>query len=224
MTHPQHADRTHLDDGHPNPPFPAAQVPQPRFHRSAAHRNPHARRRWAAAGGAAALSLALAGGSIVLTSPVVGASTSHHVVMVKKTSNPNHGTILVATNGFTLYRLTHDTPNHSTCTGSCASIWPPLLLPKGDKKAAGASGISGVSQIKLPNGRWQVTYHKMPLYRFSGDQSKGSTAGQGIGGIWFVVHPSSSASTTANSGSSSGSNGSTGSQGGSSGSGGYGGY
>jgi hypothetical protein len=37
----------------------------------------------------------------------------------------------------------------------------------------------------------------MPLYRFSGDQSKGSTAGQGIGGIWFVVHPSSSASATA---------------------------
>jgi hypothetical protein len=40
----------------------------------------------------------------------------------------------------------------------------------------------------LSDGRRQLTYNKMPLYTFA-DDSGTSVDGQGIGGVWFVVHP-----------------------------------
>ena len=59
-------------------------------------------------------------------------ATKPPVVVVAK-ARPTVGTILVTVSGgATLYRDTNDGPNDPTCTGGCASIWPPLLLPAGD--------------------------------------------------------------------------------------------
>jgi hypothetical protein len=47
----------------------------------------------------------------------------------------------------------------------------------------------------VSDGRRQLTYNRMPLYTFS-DDSGTSVNGQGIGGVWFVVHPTASTKTT----------------------------
>src|SRR5262245_56864657 len=51
------------------------------------------------------------------------------------------GTVLVNGQGYTLYYLTTDQHSTPTCTGSCASTWPPQMV-SGAVPAAG-SGVSG---------------------------------------------------------------------------------
>ena len=41
------------------------------------------------------------------------------------------GTVLASASGQTLYHYTSDPVGKVTCTGACAKVWPPLLLPKG---------------------------------------------------------------------------------------------
>ena len=47
--------------------------------------------------------------------------------------------------------------------------------------------------VKTHDGRLQVIFHHMPLYRYAADHGT-SVKGQGIGGVWFLVHPSGSGS------------------------------
>lgn len=104
------------------------------------------------------------------------------------------GTILVDSKGFTLYRLSTDSANHSVCTGACAQTWPPLLVTGGGSPMAG-SGVSGLGEIQSSGGE-QVTYHGMPLYTFSGDSGPGQANGQDVKdtwGTWFVVTTSAPA-------------------------------
>jgi predicted lipoprotein with Yx(FWY)xxD motif len=118
------------------------------------------------------------------------------------------GTVLVSTNGHTLYHLTTDTAGNSTCTGSCAQLWPPVTVPAGSTPKAGA-GMSGkLATITRSDGSTQVTYNGEPLYQYSLDTTTGDALGQGVAGVWFAVKAtgsssapsSSSTSTTAKSG------------------------
>jgi len=43
--------------------------------------------------------------------------------------------------------------------------------------------------IARDDGKKQTTYKGMPLYYFAGDKNPGDTAGQGMGGNWYVVNP-----------------------------------
>ncbi|MFZ0248971.1 MAG: hypothetical protein WAL61_03435 [Acidimicrobiales bacterium] len=96
------------------------------------------------------------------------------------------GTVLTTSSGLTLYRFADDRPNTASCSGACASIWPPLLASKG-AHVSGPKGVKGLSLLKVGNGQWQVTFHKLPLYRFEGDKKKGQANGQNIGKVWFAV-------------------------------------
>jgi predicted lipoprotein with Yx(FWY)xxD motif len=127
------------------------------------------------------------------------------------------GTVLVNSQGFTLYHLNGETASNIVCTASCVSLWPPL---KASGTPTGGSGATGtLSTVMRPDGISQVTYDGMTLYTFSGDTQPGQANGEGIEGKWFAV-------TTAGKPAGSGSGGSTTGGGGStSGSGGrYGGY
>ena len=154
-----------------------------------------------------AVATVAAGAIAIPLAQQASAHSAKDTVVVKTAKRGNLGTILVSAKGATLYHYTPDGPNKPTCTGGCASAWPPLLLPAGTTVAHGAKGVTGLGTVKLASGRLQVTDHKVPLYRFSGDKGS-STHGQGIGGIWFVVHPkgattagaSGTTSTTASSG------------------------
>jgi predicted lipoprotein with Yx(FWY)xxD motif len=68
-----------------------------------------------------------------------------------------------------------------TVLASCGVPRQPIL------KDGVASAIIGTVQRK--DGTMQVTYNGMPLYYFMKDQTPGSSAGQGVGQVWFVVTP-----------------------------------
>ena len=115
--------------------------------------------------------------------PAPGAAS----LTVGSANGPTLGAYLIGQNGMTLYVLTTDTPDTSTCAGSCATTWPPLIV------AAGAS-ITGPTGATLPfatitraDGTVQVTYNHMPLYYYSGDSVAGDTNGQGKNNTWFVA-------------------------------------
>ncbi len=121
---------------------------------------------------------------------------------------PHVGTVLTTGAGLTLYRFTANPAGMSTCTGSCAKIWPPLLAAKGDH-VSGPRGVKGLSLIDVGGGHWQVAFHDVALYRFEGDAKKGQAKGQGIAHEWFAVLksgiPAGTASGTAAAGTGAGS-------------------
>jgi predicted lipoprotein with Yx(FWY)xxD motif len=101
------------------------------------------------------------------------------------------GPILIDSRGRTLYLWQADTGAKSTCTGACASAWPPLVTT--GKPTAG-SGVrsSLLGTTKRANGTEQVTYNGHPLYRFAGDTAPRQTNGQGstgFGALWYVLSP-----------------------------------
>jgi len=109
-------------------------------------------------------------------------------VTVKVAHNATLNTsILVDQSGRTLYHITTDTGKKVTCTGACATIWPPLTVPKGTKAAAGSGVVkSKLGTIIRPDGRTQVTYAGLTLYRYSGDSKPGQAKGEGFQKIWYV--------------------------------------
>lgn len=117
-------------------------------------------------------------------------------VTIGTRSVPGEGTVLVDAKGFTLYDLASETGGTIKCTGSCASNWPPVLLPAGVMSATAGSGVSAskLGTIKRPDGGTQVTYNGMPLYLFVNDQSPGQANGQGVAGFHLVTPSGSSSS------------------------------
>jgi predicted lipoprotein with Yx(FWY)xxD motif len=102
------------------------------------------------------------------------------------------GTILVAANGMTLYRLSGEQNGKWICTSAaCVKTWPPLAPP--------ASGnVASLGTTKRPDGTMQVTYKGMPLYTFAHDQRPGDVNGQGIKdvGTWNAVTTSAAKSNS----------------------------
>ena len=122
-------------------------------------------------------------------------------------ANSSLGPILIDSQGRTLYLWQADTGAKSTCTGACASAWPPLVTT--GKPTAG-SGVSGtlLGTTKRANASEQVTYNGHPLYRFAGDTASRQTNGQrstGFGAPSYVLSPRGNAltGTTASTGGSS---------------------
>jgi predicted lipoprotein with Yx(FWY)xxD motif len=97
------------------------------------------------------------------------------------------GTILTSATGMTLYRYTVDPAGKATCTGACAKVWPPLLLPKGVTHIKAPHGVKGLTAVRVHGGRLQVFFHGHALYRFVSDAKKGEATGQGIENDWFAV-------------------------------------
>jgi predicted lipoprotein with Yx(FWY)xxD motif len=114
------------------------------------------------------------------------APTATPVVMTATVSK--FGSVLVDGKGMTLYTLTNG-GKQVACTGQCATLWPPLLLPAGTMTAMGASGLTGLGTATAAGGL-QVTENGAPLYRFSIDKAPGDAKGEGIssfGGVWHLV-------------------------------------
>ncbi len=143
-----------------------------------------------------ALSVAVVA-AVAAPAGVAGATSSHaKTIKVSTAKVPNVGTVLTTASGLTLYRFTEDTPGTSKCTGACAKIWPPMLASKG-AHVSGPRGVKGLAVTKVGNGQFQVTFHKIPLYRFDGDKKKGQANGQNVGNVWFAVLKSGIPATTA---------------------------
>jgi predicted lipoprotein with Yx(FWY)xxD motif len=99
----------------------------------------------------------------------------------------------------TLYMLSADGRNKSTCSGACASNWPPALAPKSPKLGKGLKK-SKLKVIRRSDGKKQLAYAGHPLYEFIGDSKPGDVNGEGVvafGGTWHALDKSGAAITKA---------------------------
>ena len=88
--------------------------------------------------------------------------------------------------GITLYRYDKDSAGTSNCTGSCATVWPPLAAAGGT--LTGGSGVTGtLATISRADGSKQVTYNGMPLYTFQQDAKPGDATGDGVNSFHVVT-------------------------------------
>jgi predicted lipoprotein with Yx(FWY)xxD motif len=72
------------------------------------------------------------------------------------------------------------------CTGSCAALWPPLLVKSRAAVPAHVAGIKGIfGVIRRPNGRLQVTFNRLPIYTYA-HEGPGVVRCDNVNG-WFVV-------------------------------------
>jgi predicted lipoprotein with Yx(FWY)xxD motif len=135
------------------------------------------------------IAAALAGVAAIVAIRARPAHAATSTVATVRLGSSSLGRMLVDSRGRTLYLFEKDKKGHSSCTGSCASFWPPLLTT--GKPHAG----TGVKQAllgttKRANGQLQVTYRGHPLYRFALDKKAGQTKGEGLnnfGAEWYVV-------------------------------------
>ncbi len=128
------------------------------------------------------------GGATAATTKAKTTSTSTSPTSIA-TGKTALGTILVDSQGRTLYLFTHDSGTTSMCTGACAEAWPPLVATGTPKATLGANAAL-LGTTKRSDGTTQVTYNGHPLYRFVKDANAGETNGQGLtafGGSWFAV-------------------------------------
>jgi predicted lipoprotein with Yx(FWY)xxD motif len=134
--------------------------------------------------------LAIAGltlGASVTVAAASGAHAASGPAVVGTRSISGLGTVLVGPNGHTLYLDSADPKNKATCTGGCASIWPPLTT-SGAPKAKGAAKAADLGTISIAGGKKQVEYKGHALYYFQGDPV-GQATGEGQNGF-DVVSPS----------------------------------
>lgn len=130
------------------------------------------------------------------TSASTNASGASPVYEVKTGNVSGLGTVLVDGQGLTLYLFVPDLQKgQSTCYGTCAEGWPPLLLPTGVTTPLAGPGVnpSLLGTTTRTDGSVEVTYNRWPLYTWTGDSSPGQATGQGInslGGLWYVLSPS----------------------------------
>lgn len=105
-----------------------------------------------------------------------------------KTANVSLGEILTDGDGMTLYTFANDAVNLSSCYGTCAKNWPPLLVTDTITIPDGLP-YGNMGFIIRDDSTHQVTYNGMPLYRYAADHAPGDTNGEGIGGKWHVARP-----------------------------------
>ena len=74
---------------------------------------------------------------------VVRYSAEQGRVTVERATLGQLGTVLVTNKGYALYTFPPDAAHHVTCTGGCASAWPPLELHAGQTVTAGAGVHAG---------------------------------------------------------------------------------
>ena len=136
------------------------------------------------------LATILAAGAVLLAActPQTGASSaapSSAAIQITVAHTPA-GDALAGAGGKTLYTLSTDTGDSSTCTGACANTWPPLL---GDgSQVTPGDGVSGsFGTITREGGAKQVTHNGKHLYYYSFDKAAGDSSGNGFGGVWYIA-------------------------------------
>lgn len=104
------------------------------------------------------------------------------------------GRVMVDPQGMTMYAFAADSRGHSTCSGSCATYWPPVP-GKDASRGATRQVTAKLGTIKRADGSSQLTVNGYPMYTYAGDSGPGQATGQGknlSGGLWWVVSPSGS--------------------------------
>jgi predicted lipoprotein with Yx(FWY)xxD motif len=111
--------------------------------------------------------------SAELASAQAAPAVTKSATVVKIVTRHHFGKILATTHGRALY-----IKPRGGCSGSCLTIWPPLLMPKGKTVPLGTHCL-GTARFRH---RLQVTYRGKRLYLFAND-SGNSVNGNNVGGF-----------------------------------------
>jgi predicted lipoprotein with Yx(FWY)xxD motif len=145
----------------------------------------------AAAGPLIALAVAACGSSgHANAAPAAPTTISGQPATVGVTST-SLGQVLVDSQGRTLYLFQKDAGTTSTCTGPCATAWPPLRASGQPVVGKGANSAL-IGTTPRSDGAAQITYNGHPVYLFIKDQKPGDTNGEGanaFGASWFALSP-----------------------------------
>ena len=116
-------------------------------------------------------------------------STSADALVV--TTNSTLGQIITTGSGRTVYRFDVDSanPSKSNCTGTCSSLWPPVLATGSGTPAVAGVSSSLVGELTRSDGSKQLTVGGWPIYTYAGDTGSGTAMGEGSGGTWWAVSP-----------------------------------
>jgi predicted lipoprotein with Yx(FWY)xxD motif len=109
------------------------------------------------------------------------------------------GQILVDAQGRTLYLFQKDSGTTSTCTGACATAWPPLRA-SGQTTVGSGANAALLGTTPRSDGAPQITYNGHPVYLFINDKKPGDTNGEGVnafGASWFALSPTGNQVTAA---------------------------
>jgi predicted lipoprotein with Yx(FWY)xxD motif len=126
-------------------------------------------------------------------------ASSSRTPTVGSATNANFGEkIVVDTHGRTLYALSPETTRHLLCkSNECLKFWPPLTVRSSKTKLKDGTGVHGhLGILRRTKGMFQVTLGGLPLYRYSGDSTKGTANGENLksfGGTWHVISAATSA-------------------------------
>jgi len=121
------------------------------------------------------------------------ASSGGAAAVVSVANNPKLGKILVDSKGMTLYYFEKDKKGgtSSTCSGACASVWPPVTT-SGTPKGTNGAQASKLGTIKRSDGSSEVTYNGWPLYTYASDTKPGDAKGNDLkqfGASWYALTP-----------------------------------
>jgi predicted lipoprotein with Yx(FWY)xxD motif len=125
------------------------------------------------------------------TTPATTAAATGVTVTVKHASKL--GTILAAgPKKLTVYMFEGDKGAASSCSGACASVWPPVTTSAAPT-VLGTAHSADLGTITRSDGTTQVTYKGHPIYFFARDKDSGDAYGEGVKGFgadWYVLAPS----------------------------------
>jgi predicted lipoprotein with Yx(FWY)xxD motif len=98
----------------------------------------------------------------------VAAPTAARAAPVAVRRDPQFGEVLVTRDRRALYTWAPERADRRIhCTGSCAELWPPLLVARGTRVAAHVTGVRGrFGTIRRLDGAVQVTLDRVPLYTY----------------------------------------------------------
>jgi len=136
--------------------------------------------------------VALAATSLTAVSPagsagaVTGAPrTAVYTVMIETTAL---GKVLANSKGRTLYISINDkTPDKSSCTGDCATAWPPLHVTGKVTYGPGVKA-SMFKVITRADHTKQLAVNGKPLYTWFQDTKPKEATGEAVNGF-YAVHP-----------------------------------
>jgi predicted lipoprotein with Yx(FWY)xxD motif len=96
------------------------------------------------------------------------------------------GPVLATPKKQALYYWTAENDYKIHCKGSCAKLWPPLVVRSRAAVPVHVSGIKGTfGTIRRPDGRLQVTFKRRPVYTYA-HEGPTQVLCDNVGG-WFVV-------------------------------------
>lgn len=120
-----------------------------------------------------------------VATPTSSSGGTMYITTRTVTINGTTMNVLATGQGMTLYYRTSDPAPGSSCTGSCAATWPPLL--NHNMSIITSQTLNGKLTVNQTANGPQVLYNGHPLYTYTGDTAVGQANGQGSGGVWYTI-------------------------------------